>query len=88
MRLLNGISRADITSRKVVVVAVAVIARMHSTLSLARSKDALSLVYEGRKLCDLLMDSLLLNSNGRFHILISTKLSTRKGTTTYHSDTQ
>lgn len=47
-------ARADITECKVVVVAVAVIARMHPTLSLARSIDALSLVYEGRKLCDLL----------------------------------
>lgn len=53
MRFVEGISRADITSCKVLVVAVAVIARMHSTLKLARSKDALSLIYEGRKLCDL-----------------------------------
>ena len=54
MRLVEGISRADITECNAVVVAVAVIARMHSTLSLARSKDALSRMYEGRKLCDLL----------------------------------
>ena len=38
---------------KVVVVAVAVIARMQSTLSFSFSNDALSLMYEGRKLCDL-----------------------------------
>ena len=35
------------------VVAVAVIARMELTLSSARSRDALSLIYEGRKLWDL-----------------------------------
>ena len=54
MRFVGGISRAYITSFRVLVVAVAVIARMHPTLSLLRSKDALSLIYEGRKLCDLL----------------------------------
>lgn len=54
MRLLEGISRADITACNVAAVAVAVIARMHSALSLARIKDALILVYEGRKLWDLL----------------------------------
>lgn len=53
MRLVGGISKADITEPKVVAVAVAVIARMQLTLSLARSKDALSLINEGRKLCDL-----------------------------------
>ena len=41
------------TAFKVVVVAVAVIARMQSTLSFALSNDALSLMYDGRKLCDL-----------------------------------
>lgn len=38
---------------KVVVVAVAVIARIEPALSLLWSKDALSLMNEGRKLCDL-----------------------------------
>ena len=41
------------TAFKVVVVAVAVIARKQSTFSLALSNDALSLIYDGRKLCDL-----------------------------------
>jgi hypothetical protein len=54
MRLVEGISRADMIAFKVVVVAVAVIARMHPILSLVQSKDARSLIYEGRKLCDLL----------------------------------
>lgn len=53
MRLVEGISRADITACKVVVVAVAVMASTQSTLSFALSNDALSLMYEGRKLCDL-----------------------------------
>jgi hypothetical protein len=53
MRLVGGISKADMTELKVVAVAVAVIARMQFTLSLARSIDALSLIYDGRKLCDL-----------------------------------
>lgn len=46
-------ARADITAFNVVTVAVAVIARMHPTFSLSRSIDALSLMNEGRKLCDL-----------------------------------
>ena len=53
MRLDVGISRACITACRVLLVAVAVIARMLLALSLSRSKDALSLIYEGRKLCDL-----------------------------------
>lgn len=53
MRLVLGISRADMTACNVVVVAVAVIARMQLTLNFALSNDALSLVYDGRKLCDL-----------------------------------
>lgn len=53
MRLVEGISRADMTACKVVIVAVAVIARMHWALSFALINDALSLMYDGRKLCDL-----------------------------------
>lgn len=50
MRLSEGISNAVIIACIVEVVAVAVIARMQLTLSSARSRDALSLIYEGRKL--------------------------------------
>lgn len=56
MRLEEGISNVPITASKVVEVAVAVIARIQLTRSLMRNKEALSLVYEGRKLCDLCED--------------------------------
>lgn len=50
---MEGISKACITLHNVLFVAVAVIARMHPALSVPHSKEALSLIYEGRKLCDL-----------------------------------
>lgn len=50
---MQGISRADMMESKVVVVAVAVIARIEPTLNFLLSKDALSRMNEGRKLCDL-----------------------------------
>lgn len=53
MILVEGISSADMIACKVVVVAVAVMARRQSTLSFALSNEALILMYAGRKLCDL-----------------------------------
>lgn len=53
MRLSDGISNTVTISSKVWVVAVAVIARIHWTLSFLRSSDARSLRYEGLKLWDL-----------------------------------
>lgn len=57
MRLSDGISKAFIISSKVWVVAVAVIARIHWTLSFLLSSDARSLRYEGLKLWDLYIQS-------------------------------
>ena len=98
IRLDEGISRADMTAFKVVVVAVAVIARKQSTFSLALKNDALSHIYVGRKLCDLeakahtvkteAIQQSLAPKHKEIYKLIKSKYWSQSAVSTHHSDIQ